>query len=168
MILVTVGTQYFDELIEQVDRLAEQGRFADDVLAQIGLSGEPAHVRWIRFTDRMPELIDQADLVITHAGTGSVMQCLSQGKRFIAVVNSSKKHDHQREFVEELSRRYDFCWIGSPDELPEVLNRARVAQRCADGGIDQLAGAIRAAAMELTGGRPGHSCGSTAVQARTV
>ncbi len=162
MILVTVGTQFFDELVEEVDALAGQGRFSDDVLAQIGLSREPANVRWIRFTNDMPELIRQADLVITHAGTGSVMQCLLSRKRFIAVVNGSKKHDHQREFVEDLSKRYDFCWVGSPRELRPALDRARIAQTCGDAGLDRLVSAIRATVAGPDKIPPGLPCGPVA------
>jgi UDP-N-acetylglucosamine transferase subunit ALG13 len=147
MILVTVGTQFFDELVEEVDRLAGEGRLGDEVLAQIGLSGEPKNVKWLRFTDEIPRLIDEADLVITHAGTGSILQCVMANKRFIAVVNDTKAGNHQMEFVEDLSRRVDFCWIRSPRDLEAVLDQARPPADQGGLSLNGLVSAIRETAL---------------------
>lgn len=147
MTLVTVGTQFFDGLIDEVDRLAADGVLDGEILAQIGLSREPQNVPFIRFTADMPALIRDADLVITHAGTGSVIQCLTANKRFIAVVNDTKAGNHQREFVEDFGELFDFCWIGSPAELADALPHARRPRPVGDSGLDTLAAAIRTAGL---------------------
>lgn len=129
MILVTVGTQFFDELIEEVDRLAGEGVFQEPVLAQIGLSRHlPKHVDHVAFDRNLLETAAQASLVITHAGTGSLIEFLMLGKPFIAVVNDTKAGNHQLEFLEQLSTEYDFCWIDSPRKLAAALPEARPAR----------------------------------------
>ncbi len=129
MILVTVGTQYFDELIEEVDRLAAKGVFSEPVLAQIGLSRHrPKHVDYLTFDRNLLGTAAQASLIITHAGTGSLIEFLMLGKPFIAVVNETKADNHQLEFLEQLSAEYDFCWIDSPRKLAAALPEARPAR----------------------------------------
>lgn len=145
MIFVTVGTQFFDGLIEEVDRLAGEGGFDQPVFAQIGLHPRvPRHIEHVAFVDDMQAALERADLIITHAGTGSLCECIQLGKPFIAVVNDTKAGDHQREFVEHLSEIYDFCWIASPKCLAAGLPHARPATPKGDPGLAQLVDDLRA------------------------
>ncbi len=126
MILVTVGTQFFDELIDEVDRLASRGAFDRPVLAQIGLSRHiPRHVAHVRFDRQLLEKAASAELIISHAGTGSLCEFIPLGRPTIAVVNDTKAENHQLEFVRALSEVCDFCWIDSPSKLAEALPLAR-------------------------------------------
>lgn len=155
MILVTVGTQFFDGLIDEVDRLAGQGVFDQPVLAQIGLARRtPKHIEHVAFQKNLVETAAKADLIITHAGTGSLCEMLTLGKPFIAVVNDTKAGNHQLEFLEHLSRRYDFCWIDSPEKLRAALPHARPATPLEPGGADRLADDIRCF-LSATGARQG-------------
>jgi len=144
MILVTVGTQFFDELIDEVDRLAGLGVFGQPVLAQIGQNKRtPQHIDYLAFDRNLLETAEKADLIITHAGTGSLCECLALGTPFIAVVNDTKADNHQLEFLEHLSKHYDFCWIDSPRRLQAALPDARHATLLGQSGLTQLAGDIR-------------------------
>ena len=113
MIIVTVGTTYFEELIIEVDRLCGEGFIKDDVLSQIG-SGNyiPKHMRWTRIVDNFTELLQSADLVIS-AGGATVFELLAMGKDFIAVPNRHVKDDHQAKMLLELeSLDYcNCCWV---------------------------------------------------------
>jgi len=144
MILVTVGTQFFDELIDEVDRLAGVGAFAGPVLAQIGLAKRlPVHVDYVAFDDRIREKIRTADLVITHAGTGSLIECILSTRPFIAVVNDTKAGNHQLEFLEAMSSIYDFCWIREVEDLEGALGAARPARSLGSACVADLADDIR-------------------------
>jgi UDP-N-acetylglucosamine transferase subunit ALG13 len=146
MILVTVGTERFDELVRAVDELVARGQFAGEVLVQIG-QGQytPEHVAHVRYLRDMSVRIAQADLVITHAGTGSVCDCISSGRPFIAVVDQRKSGNHQLEFARALSERFDFCWIDSPTALAAALPQARPARPLSQFGVAELADDIRQA-----------------------
>jgi UDP-N-acetylglucosamine transferase subunit ALG13 len=144
MILVTVGTQFFDELIEEVDRLVETGVIRDEVIAQIGLARyRPRHLKSFAFDRNLLDLARRADLIISHAGTGLVMELIALGNPFIAVANQTKAENHQLEFLRHLSTTYDFCWIGSPGELAHAMPQARPAIQIAPSGVETLAEDLR-------------------------
>lgn len=144
MILVTVGTQYFDELIAEVDRLVRVGVITDRVYAQIGLCQmQPTHLDCVRFDRHLPNKMRDADLIITHAGTGSTIEAIQSGRPFIAVVNGGKAGDHQREFLQTLSTTHDFCWIESADELETALPMARPAVARGESSVQSLADDMR-------------------------
>jgi UDP-N-acetylglucosamine transferase subunit ALG13 len=145
VIFVTVGTQYFDELIDEVDRLAGLGAFGQPVLAQIGLAKRtPKHIDYVTFDKNMLETARSADMIITHAGTGSLCEFIALGRPFIAVVNDTKAGNHQLEFLEHLSSLYDFCWICSPRDLEKCLRHARPATPLSKTAESMLAADIRA------------------------
>lgn len=144
MIFVTVGTQFFDELIDEVDRLAGEGVFDARVLAQIGLAKRmPLNIETVPFVKDMLAVAGKADLIITHAGTGSLMEFIALGRPFIAVVNDTKAGNHQLEFLERLGDLYDFCWIPTPKALRDALPHARPATPLVEPGIERLATDIK-------------------------
>ncbi len=126
MIFVTVGTTYFDELIEEVDRLKKTGEITEHVIAQIGRGQyEPEHCEHFRYTDEIGTYFDQADVVIGHGGTGTVFDVLERGRPLVAVANHRLQHDHQTEFLKAISRcGYCQCCFHLQD-LSACLARAR-------------------------------------------
>lgn len=144
MILVTVGTQFFDELIVEIDRLAGAGLFNEPVFAQIGLTKyHPQHMEYVAFDRDLLDRARTASLIITHAGTGSVCECIELGRPFIAVANDTKAGNHQLEFLRHLSTIYDFCWTASPRDLASSLELARPAKSLGACGVGQLAEDVR-------------------------
>lgn len=143
--LVVVGTQHFDALIAEVDRLVESGRLPRDTFGQIG-SGHyvPRHFPWVRYERDLWRRLAQADLIITHGGTGLVMECLQSGRPFIAVPDELKPENHQLEFLEALAERFDYCWARRPADLEAALDHARPARRRDSRDVRELAGDILA------------------------
>lgn len=84
MIFVTVGSQTpFDRLIRAVDDWARDVGTADEVVAQIGAGAyEPTSIRWVRSLSpaAFRDHCRQAQLVIAHAGMGSVLKAMEFGK----------------------------------------------------------------------------------------
>jgi UDP-N-acetylglucosamine transferase subunit ALG13 len=102
MIFVTVGAQMpFDRLICAVDDWAgKRGR--EDVVAQIGKTGlRPAHIQWTAFLmpDEFRQRVAQADIVIAHAGMGSIITALELGKPILVMPRrghlNETRNDHQ-------------------------------------------------------------------------
>ena len=61
------------------------------------------------------EDIQAADLVISHAGAGSILDALGCGKKVLVVVNEELMGNHQTELAEALAKEHylHFCGVSS-------------------------------------------------------
>lgn len=128
MILCTVGTTMpFDALIREVDRSCGRGAFENEqVVCQIGHSRYiPIHCSHFRFSYEFDKLMDEARLIITHGGTGSVLGCLEKGKAFIAVANRDADGAHQVEFLEKLATIYPMTWTENVSEIERLVKNLK-------------------------------------------
>ena len=108
MIFVCVGSRdyQFNRLLEQLDRLVEEGVITDRIMAQIGQSEyEPKHYEWQRFLDRdaFKQYQSDADLIISHAGTGALIGALKLEKQVIAVPRLAKYGEHIDDHQTQIS-----------------------------------------------------------------
>ena len=95
-IFVTLGTQkfQFNRLLIELDKL-DMNRY--DINAQIGYSTYvPKFYSYTDFFSReqFVENVKNADLIITHAGTGAIITSLKSGKPVIAVARLKKYNEH--------------------------------------------------------------------------
>lgn len=134
MIFVTLGSQKFpfDRLLRKLDRMIEEGAITDTVLAQTGSCAyAPRHFEAIAFLDRetFAAHMAQADLVITHAGTGAIIGGVKAGKKVIAVPRLSRygEHvdDHQLQIVDQFGQMglIEPCY--DVEDLPAAIQKAR-------------------------------------------
>lgn len=114
MIFVCTGTQIyqFNRLLKEIDDLVEKGLIKDTIFAQIGSSDYvPKHYEYKKFvsSDEFKEWQNQADLIISHGGTGALITASKLGKNIIAVPRLSKfgEHtdDHQLQIVKVLEEK---------------------------------------------------------------
>lgn len=138
-VFVTVGTTHFDALVQAVveeDSLAilrEKGY--TKISLQIGQGkfvppdGEHQGVtlKHFRLKPSIAEDFEAADLVISHAGSGSCLEALGAGKPLVAVVNDTLMANHQTELAEELSNN-GFCYFCYPATLQEMLTSMDISQ----------------------------------------
>lgn len=111
MIFVTVGAQMpFDRLVKTVDEWARAGRH-DDVFAQIGRSDyRPSAIRWTHFLnpDEFKFRCENASVIVSHAGTGSLITALTLGKPILVMPRRASlretRSDHQVATSEKFSR----------------------------------------------------------------
>ncbi|CAK9830052.1 UDP-N-acetylglucosamine transferase subunit ALG13 homolog [Anthophora retusa] len=114
-IFVTVGTTKFDELIETVlntevlKALSSKGY--NEIILQIG---KTIHVpdctprcgfiaiKYFNLSANIIEYVKAADLIISHAGAGSILDALGNKKNLIVVANQSLMDNHQLELAEQL------------------------------------------------------------------
>ena len=133
MIFVTVGTheQPFNRLIKEVDRLVENGIIKDEVFIQTGYSTyEPKFCKWsslISF-DKMNELMQTSDIIITHGGPATFMSAIANGKKPIVVPRQEKYdehvNDHQVDFAQQVKEKYDSIEVVTEiSELGDYLNQ---------------------------------------------
>jgi UDP-N-acetylglucosamine transferase subunit ALG13 len=135
MIFVTVGTeQYpFNRLMNWIETLLIHGFIQEEVIVQYGsCTSLPQGVLVYQSlkSDRFAELIDQARLVISHCGEGSILLLEEIGKPYILVPRSHrfKEHvdDHQVELATALSQAgATVAW--SPGDLTRFLESPQSA-----------------------------------------
>ncbi|MDI9589576.1 MAG: glycosyltransferase [Acidobacteriota bacterium] len=87
----------FDRLFRELDRIIEEGLVHEEVFAQTGASTYvPRHFPYQAFLspDEFSEKMGQADIVISHGASGSIMGALSRGKKVIAVARLARHGEH--------------------------------------------------------------------------
>lgn len=72
-------------------------------------------VSGFEYTSDLAGEMAKAQLVISHAGTGSVLDALRIGKHPVVVVNSRLMDNHQVEIAEELFRKRHLLVAGDSD-----------------------------------------------------
>ena len=114
MILVLLGTQDkpFNRLLDEVLKLKEKGKINDDIVAQIGCTKFSSDkIKTLSFVSReeYAKLNDEADIIITHAGVGTITDCIKKGKKVIVVprLKEYKEHtnDHQIQITKEFEEK---------------------------------------------------------------
>jgi len=114
-LFVTVGTTRFDELIREVCKESVLRAFVDygysDITIQIGTGEfEPPsthnvsglNLNFFRKKASIREDMEQADLIVSHAGAGSLFESLRMKKKVITVANESLMGNHQTELANAL------------------------------------------------------------------
>ena len=100
MIFVTVGTQMpFDRLIRTVDAWAGEHP-QHHVLAQVGEGAQtPTHLHWAPTIESsmFRRCLFEADLVVTHAGMGTILTALELGKPTIVMPRRAQLREHRNE-----------------------------------------------------------------------
>ncbi len=129
MIFVSVGSQMpFDRLVLAVDEwAARSGR--NDVVAQIGADGEaPRHIEFVR-TATPPEYdryVEQADLMVSHAGTGVMLTALSHRKPIVVMARRADlretRNDHQSATIDRFRDRNGIYAAADEHELVAMLD----------------------------------------------
>lgn len=111
MIFVTVGTDKFpfDRLLKAIDEALQKKEIEQEIFAQTGSSiYKPqffSHKEFIDFGE-MVKLIQKSDIVISHAGIGTTILCLSLGKIPVLfprdVAFGEIIDNHQMEFARKI------------------------------------------------------------------
>lgn len=135
LIFVCVGSReyQFDRLIRQVDMLIDNGIITEEVYGQIGESNYiPRNYKFQKFmnSDEFKEYQEKADIIISHAGTGSLVSSLKLKKQVISVPRLEKyeEHtdDHQLQVSKALSQEGYLFEVLDITKLGETINMARV------------------------------------------
>lgn len=107
MIFVMIGTHSpFDRLVGSIGSLDVD----EEIVVQCGRGNvRPTNARCVEFLpfDQLTAVIDEARVVVTHAGAGSILTTLGRGKHPIAVPRLRRfgevVDDHQVEFARSLA-----------------------------------------------------------------
>lgn len=149
----TVGaTLPFDRLVEWTERAYRSGLLPERVVIQTGKDGRtPSGMESHKEMeyDKIATLLEQADIVICHGGTGSIITALQRGCHVIVIprefVRGEHYDDHQSEIAEVFAARGLLQLARDYDQFTAALTAipTRTA-RCATTSPQALAGWLRA------------------------
>lgn len=132
MIFLTIGTQFnFDRLIRIVDKWAKENPSLE-IFAQIGHSEyQPINFGYKDFLS--PEEFDnkfaEADLIISHAGTGTIMKALLMEKPIVVFPRDAKagehRNDHQLATVKSFKKMFNLEIACTEEQLMSKMDRSR-------------------------------------------
>ena len=132
MIFVTVGTQLpFERLVCTVDAWAATRTPRPEVLAQVGGGRvDYANLRCVRSLDgkAYSEAIAHAQLMLAHAGTGSILTALDCGVPVILMPRDHRRGEHRDDHQFQTARRLEemslltVAW--NENELPGLIESA--------------------------------------------
>jgi beta-1,4-N-acetylglucosaminyltransferase len=123
-IFITVGTTPFDALIRFCDENLDAALV---VTMQISNDASyiPKRFDSFKFTKDIISCYQDADIIITHAGAGTIFTLLEMGKRIIVVPNLDRDDSHQKDLagVVERNKWGLVCW--SNQDLAELVMSAQ-------------------------------------------
>lgn len=109
MIFVTVGTQLpFERLVQAIDRWAGSSSVGE-VVAQIGPSQwKPSHLKWVEFVgpEEFRRHVETADVVVSHAGMGSIITALELGKPILVMPRRANLGEHRNDHQMATAKRF--------------------------------------------------------------
>lgn len=135
MILITVGSQkfQFNRLLKEIDKLIEKKVIKDEVFAQIGVSDyKPLNYKYVDFMsqDEFNSKMDECNMVITHAGTGVIVNAVKKEKKVIALPRLARYNehvdDHQIQLINEFK---ELNFIEPVYEIDELENALKVIKK---------------------------------------
>ena len=121
MIFITLGSQkfQFNRLLKAVDELVAAGKIKDEVFAQIGYSDyKPMNYKYEQFLDRekFSQVMDKAEIVITHGGTGAVPRLAKYGEHV---------DNHQLQLVGQFKELNLICECQDCAKLEEAIQTVK-------------------------------------------
>ena len=171
-IFVTVGTTQFDALIEAISDprfhahisrtdgcgaytslTVQYGRGSVIPFARVNGNDTALCCDAYQFKPSLRQDMEDADLIISHAGAGSIMEGMElctaankggggQKKRLVVVTNAALMHGHQSELADALEERGHLYVVRDPRELlqEDTLRRIEAFDQVpfegGDGGKD--------------------------------
>lgn len=134
MILVLLGTQNnsFVRLLQEVEKNINSGNITDEVVVQAGYTkynSNKMKIHNLISSQEMEQLVDEANLVISHGGVGSTLQCVKKGKVVIGVPRQKKYNehvnDHQKQLIETFASQGYIIGIKEVADLEKALKQAK-------------------------------------------
>lgn len=134
MILITLGTQdkEFTRILKEVDKLITKKVIKEEVVVQAGYTKyKSKNMKIFDYVSKteLEKYIEKANFVITHAGVGTIFDCLKKNKKIIAVPRLSKykehNNDHQLQIVEEFGKEGFIIPVYEMDELEQAIQKVK-------------------------------------------
>ena len=134
MILVLLGTQNnsFHRLLEEVEKNIENGIIKEKVVVQSGYTkfeSNKMEIIDLMSKEQLEKFQDEAHLIITHGGVGSIVSSIEKGKKVIAVPRkheySEHVNNHQEEIVKDFNSKGYIIGIENVEDLRQAIIKSK-------------------------------------------
>lgn len=134
MILVILGTQdkQFPRLLETIDKEIIKGTIKDKVIVQSGQTkyeSENMEILGLLPEPEFNKLIDEADLIITHGGAGTILGAIKKEKKVIACARLAKykehHNDHQKQIIKEFADQGYILELKDFNKLDVMIEKSK-------------------------------------------
>lgn len=132
MILVLLGTQHneFTRILQEIEDCIDNKIINERVVVQAGFTKYQTNKMKIFdmiSKEVLSNLMDEANVIITHGGVGSIIMALKKNKKIIAVprLHQFNEHvnDHQRQIINVFNEKRYLIGIQNVEDLPEALKQ---------------------------------------------
>lgn len=111
MVFVTLGTQdkTFERLLRCIEDNIKKGVIKDKVIVQAGsteYSSDLMEVKSFIDRDEFKKYMDEASVIITHGGVGTILDGLKNHKKIIGVARLAKYKEHVNDHQVQLLTRF--------------------------------------------------------------
>jgi len=127
-VFVTVGTTSFDRLVKASDECASIIKEYDFIFQIADGSYTPLNGSSFGFVDSVDSYYNHSDIVITHAGAGSVYNLLELHKKLVVVPNLERVDKHQRDLAGFLEENNYALVVWDLDRLLNILKSVKAFQ----------------------------------------
>ncbi len=135
LLFATVGaTLPFDRLVDLVAGASTSGNISENIIIQTGEGGkQPKGLETFETLpfEEVKSILQRANIVVCHGGTGSLITALRAGCKVIAVPRRFERgehyDDHQSEITEVFRDRGLIQIADTPEEFTRALENARIS-----------------------------------------
>lgn len=134
MILVLLGTFKinFSRPLFAIEKAAIEYHYDQAVIVQAGhtaFKSDVLNIRTFIDSDELNNLYQEAEIIVTHAGVGSILKAFKMKKKIIAIPRLYKYHehvdDHQLDILEEFAKHNYLIPWNEHDNFNELVERAK-------------------------------------------
>lgn len=136
MIFVILGTQdkKFPRLLEALQKKIDEGKIdkKEEIIVQAGSTKYKSND--MKIFDYIPisqfeDYIEKADLIICHAGVGTILTALKKNKKIIAAARLKQYgehvNDHQLQILENFKNKGYILALENFDEMDNLIKQAQ-------------------------------------------
>lgn len=132
MIFVTLGTSDypFTRLLKKLDELVEEKKIKNIKVQCNSESYKPKNFALVKTLEKKEynQYIDDADIIITHGGVGTIIECAKKGKKVIAFPRKAEyaeaKNNHQEQIINELEKK-GLIITGEISNLENLIDKVK-------------------------------------------
>lgn len=111
MILILLGTQDqpFERVLKEISKLIKNKVIKEKVVAQVGCTKyEDNKIEMFDFCskDEIQNYIKKARIVISHAGVGTITECIENGKKVIVIPRLKKYKEHANDHQVQITKEF--------------------------------------------------------------